>query len=417
MGDNNLEEAICLQRMFADLSEFERQQAKEDLEKLQGKTKDVIFKVHVTVKSLRKAADKLDKVWKDCKVAHACGTTAGIVGGLLTIGGGVATIMTMGIAAPVLLVGMGVGAAGAGTNLGTSIAEASINSTEIKKAEKDLKETLDCINDVKNTVQLWLDGKEEARLLYIFCLAMRTLELSDPVIKLLHQVIFHVTSIPAVFVEAATRIFMEVGRPYAKAAGQVGAKAAGQAGAKAARKVGTKVAGRIGAKAAGRIGAKAAGQPGAKAAGQAGVQVAGQTGVQVASKVSVEVTGQAAVKVTSQVSAQVTGQAGLQAAGQAGAQAAGQAGVQTAGQAGAQAAGRAGAQAAGDLVESSAKAGAKAGTKLAGGLIIGVSAFFLVVDAIDLGFTIRDLVEEKGSEAATSLREKADELEQLISKN
>ena len=35
-----------------------------------------------TAKSLRKAAEKLDKVWKDCKIAHACGTTAGIVGGV-----------------------------------------------------------------------------------------------------------------------------------------------------------------------------------------------------------------------------------------------------------------------------------------------------------------------------------------------
>ncbi len=455
MGDNNLEEVISLQRMLADLSDSEKQQAKEDLAVLQGKTKNVVFKVHVTAKSLRKAANKLDEVWKDCKIAHAFGTTAGIVGGVLTIGGGIATIMTLGAAAPLLLVGMGVGAAGAGTNLGTSIVEAAINSNEIKKAEADLKETLECINEVNTTIKLWLDRKEESRLLYIFCLAMQTLELSEPVIKLLQQVILNITSIPAIIVEAATRVFLDVGKAGvkaggkagaraagkagAKAAGKAGAKAAGKAGAKAAGKAGAKAAGKAGAKAAGKAGTKAAGQASAKAAGQTGVQVAGQAGIQVAGQtgvhVSVQAAGQTGVQVSVQaagqtgvqaagqisvqaagqtgvqVSVQAAGQTGVQAAGQTGVQAAAQAGVETVGQAGAQTAGRVGAQAAGDVAESGAKAGAKAGSKLAGGLIIGVSAAFLVWDAIDLGFTIRDLVQDKGSEAASALREKADELE------
>ena len=327
MGDNNLEETIRLQQMFADMSEAEKQQAKEDLEELQGKTKILTFKVHATVKSLRIAADKLDEVWKDCKIAHAAGSATGIVGGLLTIGGGIATILTFGAATPLLFAGIAVGFAGAGTNLGTSIVEGAINATEIKKAEKDWNETLECINNVKKAVQSIVHRKEEARLLYIFCLAMQTLKLSDPVIKLLQSVIPIATSIPLVIVEAAIRLFLHVGRPCAEAAGQAGAKAAG--------------------KAAGKAGAKAAGKAGAKAAGGAGAQTAGKVG----------------------------------------------------------------AQAAGDAAESGAKAGAKAGSKLAGGLIIGVSAAFLIWDAIDLGFTIRDLVENKGSEAASVLRKKADELE------
>ena len=408
MGDNNLEEMIRLQRMFADMSEFEKEQAREDLEEFRGKAKRMIFNVQVTIKSLRKAADKLDEVWKDCKIAHACGTTAGIVGGILTIGGGVATIMTAGIAAPLLLVGMGVGAAGVGTNLGTSIVEASINSNEIKKAEKDLKEAFDCINNVRNNVQLWLDRKEEARLLFIFCLAIQTLGLSDPVIiKLLQQVLLNVTNLPVAIVEAATRVFVEVGRGSAQAAGKAGAQAAGKAAGKvagkAAGKAGTKAAGKAGAKAAGKVGAKAAGKTGAKASGRASLQFTGQTTVQT----TVQVTGQTTV----QVAGQTTVQTSMQVTGQTSVQVAGQAGVQTAGQAGAQTAGRAGVQAAGDVAESGAKAGAKAGSKLAGGLIIGVSIPFLILDAIELGFTIRDIVENKGSEAARFLREKADELE------
>ena len=96
---------------------------------------------------------------------------------------------------------------------------------------------------------------------------------------------------------------------------------------------------------------------------------------------------------------------------EAGAKAAGEAGAKAAGKAGAKAARKVGAQAAGKSV---AKSGAKAGTKLAGELIIGVSVFFLVLDGIDLAFTIRDLVKNKGSEAAKCLREIADELEQSI---
>lgn len=136
----------------------------QDLEELQSKIKG-------TVKSLREVADKLDKVWRDCKKAHAAGTSAGIIGGTLTIGGGIATIMTWGIASPLLVAGMSVGTAGAVTNLGTSIVETFLNSTEIRKAEKDLKETLDYINHARDTFQKWLDAKEVARLLWIRYLA------------------------------------------------------------------------------------------------------------------------------------------------------------------------------------------------------------------------------------------------------
>jgi len=45
------------------------------------------------------------------------------------------------------------------------------------------------------------------------------------------------------------------------------------------------------------------------------------------------------------------------------------------------------------------------------GVIIGISAAFLVWDAIDLGFTISDLVRKQGSQAAKILREKAETLE------
>ena len=256
----------------------------------------------------------------------------------MTIGGGIATVLTWGAATPLLVTGLGIGLAGAGTSLVSSFVEASINSTEIKKAEKDLKEALDGINDVNNTIQLWLDRKEKARVLYICVVAIRNFELSAPVVRLLQNVVLRALDI-------SPNILNQVAAQGANA----GAQGARQAGAQGAR------------------------QAGAQGARQAGAQGARQ--------------------------------AGAQGARQAGAQGARQAGAQGARQAGAQVARQAGGEVAGDV----ARVGARAGGKL----IVGVGAVFLVWDAPDLTFTIKDLVDNKGSEAAKFLKEKADELEQV----
>ena len=53
-------------------------------------------------------------------------------------------------------------------------------------------------------------------------------------------------------------------------------------------------------------------------------------------------------------------------------------------------------------------------TRLAGQVIVGVSAAFLVWDVVDLGFTVTNLIRKKGSQAAAVLREKADQLEAAL---
>ena len=106
------------------------------------------------------------------------------------------------------------------------------------------------------------------------------------------------------------------------------------------------------------------------------------------------------------------GIAGVGAAGKAGAKSAGKAGAESTGKAGTKAAGKAGAGAADDVLQ----AGTKVGGKLAGGLIIGISTVFLTWDIVDLGCTIRDLVEKKGSDAAKDLRQKAEILENIMKK-
>lgn len=67
------------------------------------------------------------------------------------------------------------------------------------------------------------------------------------------------------------------------------------------------------------------------------------------------------------------------------------------------------------VVKVTTKSVSKAAARKAGGIIVGVSAAFLVLDAIQLHSTVRDIIENKGSDASRSLREKADELEVLVS--
>ena len=52
--------------------------------------------------------------------------------------------------------------------------------------------------------------------------------------------------------------------------------------------------------------------------------------------------------------------------------------------------------------------------RVAGQVIIGISAAFIVWDAIDLGFAISDLVRKRGSSASKILREKANFLETAL---
>ena len=322
--DSNMEDAV---RGINELSDAERQQCWSGLHDLQMKTVDARVKIQITADSFRAAADKLDQVWRDCKIAHAAGTTGGIISGCLALGG---IVMSGGAATPFLLAGLGFGVGGAVTNIGTSCVEASINSSEIEKAEKLWREALDSINVVTTTVQSWLDKKEMARIAYILYLA-EAFEFVDPaLLNLLHDMVSTAFGIPINILKKLSA-----------------AAAPSKAGAKLLTEVGAQ-------------GGKGIAQLADDAA-----QV-GKTGLQVADDM-----------------AQV-GKAGLQASD--------------------------------DVAQAGAKAGSKSAGKYAGKVLIAANIAFLMVDCIDLGFTVRDLVKNKGSEAAKDLRRKAKQLEDLLKK-
>ena len=303
------------------LPEDEKQQDRRDLKELQEKTERMNSHARETIRSLRAAAKKLDNVWRDCKTAHAVGTSVGIVGGLLSIGGGIATVMTAGTATPLLVAGLSLGGAGATTNIGAAAVEALINSAEIKKAEEQLGETMNSINEVNRIVKKILMAKETARLIYIYYLA-KTLKFGGPVVlKILRELVFFSAGTPTKMVAQVAETVMACAQTVTQAS--------------------------------------------AKAATQGGAQGAGKAAAQSVDDV-VRATGQA------------------------------------------------GAQAADDVVQAGAKASTKAASKTVGKVVIVVNVAFVVWDAIDLGFTIRDLVENKGSEAAKVLRQKADKLESAM---
>ena len=323
--DSNMEDAV---RGIDELSDAERQQCWSGLNDLQMKTANARVKIQITADSFRAAADKLDQVWRDSKIAHAAGTTGGIISGCLALAG--VTVMTGGAATPFLLAGLGFGVGGAVTNIGTSCVEASINSSEIEKAEKLWREALDSINVVTTTVQSWLNKKEMARIGYILYLA-EAFEFVDPVLlNLLHDMVSTAFGIPINILKKLSA-----------------AAAPSKAGAKLLTEVGAQ-------------GGKGIAQLADDAA-----QV-GKTGLQVADDM-----------------AQV-GKAGLQASD--------------------------------DVAQAGAKAGSKSAGKYAGKVLIAANIAFLMVDCIDLGFTVRDLVKNKGSEAAKDLRRKAKQLEDLLKK-
>ena len=279
---------------FSDLSEVVRQQDRKDLKELQEKTEKFISKAKDTVKSYRAAADKLDAVCKDCRNARVAGSTGAILGGCLAIG---ATVVTAGVAAPFVAVGgMAIGAAGATTTIGSSIYEANKNSSELKKAEKDLQEISARRNEVKYTVDLWLDKKEPRRLVYICWRAQMTLRASAPaVIEILQE------SVVPHLERSATPMELKM------------------------------------------------------------LEGIGWTVLQAASI------------------AAVTG-GGIKVA-------------------------------LGGAMQGAAQVGAQAASRL----LLGVGALFMAWELINLSFTIRDIVQNQGSEAAQRLRQKADELESAIS--
>ena len=331
----------------------------EDIQQLVNEIQDMADNVHLmnvrvehTIKSLRGVADFLDKVWKNCKIASAVGSGANIAGGVLSIGGGIATIMTAGAATPLLVAGTALGAAGTCTNLGTIAVEACINSTIVQEADKAVRNANGTIEKVQKHIRALKTGKSQVRLVFMAGIAIRILDKNHLLIKFLKDVVH-----PDVLAKALPSVM--------KALHNVKGLAVG-----AMEKVVSTVKGRLvedTSKQAMSIGVNV----GARTCTNTGAKLGEGT----AKNVGTQLTAKGAKKVGKRTGAKATHKVGTKAG---------------------------------------TKATSKTAAKQAGTVIIGVSAAFLVLDAIDLAFTVQDILQNQGSEAARILRCKADEYEALL---
>lgn len=270
--------------------------------------------VENTVKHLRSTADYLDQVSKNCKVASAAGSGAQILSAVMTVGGGIATVMTGGAATSLYAAGTVAGMAGTGIKLGANAIESSINSSHIQEADGALENAQRAINIVRAKIHLLTKGKSQHQLMQLARRAARRLGPN-------HLVVTSITSI--LHPDLHDRLLSEYG----------------------VRAVSRRAVG--------------LGVTGATTTATRGVA---ETGSREASSIGLT----------------------------------------------------AGASRARETAAWTVHAEGKVGANVAGALIIAESAAFLTSEILQLTFTVRDIINNKGSEAARCLRDRADKLEEMF---
>ena len=274
------------------------------------------------------------------------GTSTSILGGGLTIAGGILTTLTAGAAAPVLIAGLATSSVGAATNIGTSMVEKILNSRQIKEMNAAFERDKDITLKLEAQIEEVRRFKESAHLT-ILVLTMQSLLGPD------HLLVVLLRGILVYDLKSAAGMSSGLLAQGAGLASQAIQSSASNAANAAAATVGMA----------------------AETLKESATSVASETSTLVA---------------TSSVKAEAALAGTLLEKGTNGL--------------------RYSALDAGALVEGGKVIGQNS-FKVAGQVIIGISAAFLVWDAIDLGFTINDLVRKQGSKAARVLREKAAMLE------
>ncbi|XP_022808809.1 uncharacterized protein LOC111345795 [Stylophora pistillata] len=174
-----------LNSLSIDLSELEMEQVGDVLAELQVRMIKIFSKLIETAESFHAAADKLDEVWKDCKAVRFVGTSS-ILGGLVMLGGGIASLMTAGAATAFIAAGIGFYVGGTIVKGGAHFYEEVKNSIEITKAEDLLQKLLVGIYEVDAIALSKLGTLEENNLWYLRYLA-ETQGLNDPIKNILAE--------------------------------------------------------------------------------------------------------------------------------------------------------------------------------------------------------------------------------------
>ena len=114
-------------------AEIEKEDFENEVRNLCSTIQLLITARRETIAKLVLSATYLDSIWMRCRMSKTMGTSVSVVGGGLTIAGGILTTLTAGAAAPLLIAGIATSSVGAATNIGTSVAEKILNSKQIKE--------------------------------------------------------------------------------------------------------------------------------------------------------------------------------------------------------------------------------------------------------------------------------------------
>ena len=297
-----------------------------------------------TIAKLRVSAEYLDSVWLRCRVSKTMGTGTSMIGGGLTIAGGILTTLTAGAAAPVLIAGIATSSVGAATNIGTSLVEKILNSKQVKDMNAAFERDKEITGKLDTQLEAVKNYRESSQSEKLFLFAQQLLKADHIVVTLLKGILLSQdqnnnndsTSERDSSNNIEKEIPMEKFSPVEDETENL---------------------------------SETLDDSGLGAERLAASGVAGAAAMASRSSMSLISASKDGVKYS--------------------------------------------AMDAGVFVESGKVIGSNS-FRVAGQVVIGISAAFLVWDAIDLGFAISDLVRKRGSSASKVLREKADLLEEAL---
>ena len=333
-------------------AKLEKEDFEDDVRGLNATLFQLVSAREDTIRKLRASADYLDSIWFRCKVSRTVGTSTSVVGGSLTIAGGILTLTTAGAAAPLLIAGIATSSVGAATNIGTSLIERIINSKQVKEMTGALTVDRELTLKIESQIDDLRRYKDSIHLGALISAMELLLGTNHIVVAILHSLFLYDTSgilgISAKFFSEGVQNAIKSMNDSKNLVAAVVTKSQSDSALMAASTA-----------------AAASCTATALAASTAGSSTA------------------LAKDSCKTVAKQASKDLKYNPFGP-------------------------------DIFVETGKVVGQNSTRLAGKVIVGVSAAFLVWDVIDLGFTVADLVQKKGSKAGEVLREKADQLEAAL---
>ena len=169
--------------------QLERDDFESDILRICCSIRQVVDARLDTILKLRASAEYLDSVWLRCRVSKTMGTSTSIVGGGLTIAGGVLTTMTAGLAAPILIAGIATSSVGAATNIGTSLVEKILNSKQVRDMNAAFERDKDITGKLDSQLEKVKSYRESPHLETLLIFAQELLNADHIVVTLLKGIL------------------------------------------------------------------------------------------------------------------------------------------------------------------------------------------------------------------------------------